>query len=84
MDITVERNAFGRQADSFESDIHVSVLEDAVTPFPAIFIRAPLIARIGPEVVPCHKLSPGINRGRPLPPLFPVPYENVIYDDSSV
>jgi len=50
MDITVERNAFGRQADSFESDIHVSVLEDAVTPFPAIFIRAPLIARIGPEV----------------------------------
>jgi 5'-phosphate synthase pdxT subunit len=74
MDITVERNAFGRQADSFESDIHVSVLEDAVTPFPAIFIRA----------LPCHKLSPGINRGRPLPPLFPVPYENVIYDDSSV
>jgi len=50
MDITVERNAFGRQAESFEADIHVSVLEDAKTPFPAIFIRAPLIARVGPEV----------------------------------
>jgi 5'-phosphate synthase pdxT subunit len=50
MDITVERNAFGRQADSFESDIHVAVLDDAKTPFPAIFIRAPLIARVGPEV----------------------------------
>ena len=50
MDITVERNAFGRQAESFESDIHVAVLEDAKTPFPAIFIRAPLIARVGPGV----------------------------------
>ncbi len=50
MDITVERNAFGRQADSFESDIHVAVLEDAKTPFPAIFIRAPLISRVGPDV----------------------------------
>ncbi len=50
MDITVERNAFGRQADSFEADIHVAVLEDAEKPFPAIFIRAPLIARVGPDV----------------------------------
>ena len=50
MDITVERNAFGRQADSFESEIPVPVLENPETPFPAIFIRAPLIARVGPEV----------------------------------
>ena len=50
MDITVERNAFGRQADSFESDILVPVLENPETPFPAIFIRAPLIARVGPDV----------------------------------
>jgi len=50
MDITVERNAFGRQADSFEADIHVAALDDAKTPFPAIFIRAPLIARVGPNV----------------------------------
>lgn len=50
MDITVERNAFGRQADSFESEIPVSCLENPESPFPAIFIRAPLIARVGPEV----------------------------------
>ena len=50
MDITVERNAFGRQADSFESEIPVPVLENPETPFPAIFIRAPLIARVGSEV----------------------------------
>ncbi|MCK5053138.1 MAG: pyridoxal 5'-phosphate synthase glutaminase subunit PdxT [Anaerolineales bacterium] len=49
MDITVERNAFGRQVDSFESSIHVPVLDNPEMPFPAIFIRAPLIARVGPE-----------------------------------
>ncbi|HUS85562.1 MAG TPA: pyridoxal 5'-phosphate synthase glutaminase subunit PdxT [Anaerolineales bacterium] len=50
MDITVERNAFGRQADSFEADIIVPMLENPDTPFPAIFIRAPLIASVGSEV----------------------------------
>ncbi len=50
MDITVERNAFGRQADSFESEIPVPFLENPESPFPAIFIRAPMIARVGPEV----------------------------------
>lgn len=50
MDITVERNAFGRQVDSFESDILVSVLENPDAPFPAIFIRAPLIAKVAFEV----------------------------------
>ncbi len=50
MNITVERNAFGRQADSFESEIPVSCLENPESPFPAIFIRAPLISRVGPEV----------------------------------
>lgn len=46
MDITVERNAFGRQIASFETDIEVPVLElvsDNSEPFHAIFIRAPLI-----------------------------------------
>ncbi len=50
MDITVERNAFGRQSDSFESEIPVPFLENPESPFPAIFIRAPKIARVGPEV----------------------------------
>ena len=50
MDITVERNAFGRQVESFETDIEVAGIEDAERPFHAIFIRAPLIVRGGPEV----------------------------------
>lgn len=42
MDIVVQRNAFGRQVDSFEADLVVPVLRDGETrPFPAVFIRAP-------------------------------------------
>ncbi len=42
MDIEVERNAFGRQIDSFEADLDVNVFENgAGRPFPAVFIRAP-------------------------------------------
>ena len=47
LDVTVDRNAFGRQADSFEADIPVSGLDD---PFHAVFIRAPLIDEVGPDV----------------------------------
>lgn len=49
MDIEVERNAFGRQVDSFETGLAVSVFENgAAGPFPAIFIRAPrLVAAKG-------------------------------------
>ena len=50
MDITVERNAFGRQVDSFEADLLVPVLENPENPFPSIFIRAPLIASVGPDI----------------------------------
>lgn len=42
MDIVVERNAFGRQVDSFETDLSIPVLNNGVVkPFPAVFIRAP-------------------------------------------
>ena len=42
MDIVVQRNAFGRQVDSFEENIIVSgIVDSEETPFPAIFIRAP-------------------------------------------
>lgn len=47
LDVVVERNAFGRQNDSFESDLDVKGLDE---PMHAVFIRAPLIARAGPEV----------------------------------
>jgi len=47
MDIAVRRNAFGRQVDSFETELEIEGLQD---PFHAIFIRAPEIVRVGPEV----------------------------------
>ncbi|MGD2162021.1 MAG: pyridoxal 5'-phosphate synthase glutaminase subunit PdxT [Anaerolineales bacterium] len=50
MNITVERNAFGRQVDSFEIDLSIAVLEQPEEPFHAIFIRAPLIESVGPGV----------------------------------
>ena len=40
LDVTVERNAFGRQKDSFEAPLDVDGLDE---PFPAVFIRAPVI-----------------------------------------
>jgi 5'-phosphate synthase pdxT subunit len=44
LDVTVERNAFGRQRDSFEAPLDVTGLDE---PFPAVFIRAPLIDSVG-------------------------------------
>ncbi len=47
LDVTVERNAFGRQLDSFETELVVPLLGDH--PVHAVFIRAPVIERVGPE-----------------------------------
>ena len=55
MDIRVQRNAYGRQVDSFEADIPVPALGDG--PFQAVFIRAPAIEEIGPEVRPLALLN---------------------------
>lgn len=48
IDISVRRNAFGRQNDSAEVDLPIPALGER--PFPAIFIRAPWIERVGPGV----------------------------------
>jgi 5'-phosphate synthase pdxT subunit len=48
LDVTVRRNAFGRQVDSAEVPLTIPPL--GATPFPAIFIRAPWIERAGPGV----------------------------------
>ena len=48
MDIGVQRNAFGRQIDSFEQDLEIARFN--TPPFHAIFIRAPVIIRVGDEV----------------------------------
>jgi 5'-phosphate synthase pdxT subunit len=48
MDITVRRNAFGRQVDSFEAPLKITGLENG--PFPGVFIRAPFIEKAGRSV----------------------------------
>jgi 5'-phosphate synthase pdxT subunit len=50
MRIKVNRNAFGRQVDSFETYLAVPKLKDPERPFPAVFIRAPLIESVGKGV----------------------------------
>ena len=57
MDIGVERNAFGRQVDSFEIDLDVAALGDP--PFHAVFIRAPVITDAGPDVTILARLPDG-------------------------
>jgi len=46
MDVTVERNSFGRQVDSFEANLTIKGVADD---FPAVFIRAPHITEVGPQ-----------------------------------
>ncbi|WP_109508835.1 pyridoxal 5'-phosphate synthase glutaminase subunit PdxT [Nocardioides speluncae] len=47
LDITVRRNAFGRQVDSFEEDLKLDGLDD---PVHAVFIRAPWVEQAGPDI----------------------------------
>ena len=48
MDITVDRNSFGRQRESFETDLDIPVIGSE--PFPAVFIRAPHVENVGEGV----------------------------------
>jgi len=57
MDIDVRRNAFGRQVDSFETDLEIPVIGEP--PFHAVFIRAPYIARAGDGVEVLSRLPDG-------------------------
>lgn len=57
LDVTVERNAFGRQLDSFETELSVPLLGD--TPVHAVFIRAPVIERVGHGVEVMASLPDG-------------------------
>jgi pyridoxal 5'-phosphate synthase pdxT subunit len=54
MDIKVRRNAFGRQIDSFVTDLEIDGDR-----YPAVFIRAPLILSVGPQVKVLARLSDG-------------------------
>ena len=57
MDITVRRNAFGRQVDSFEAPLHIPGLKDG--PFPGVFIRAPFIEKAGSGIEVLCTLASG-------------------------
>lgn len=57
MDITVRRNAFGRQKDSFEAELAIPVLGEK--PFLGIFIRAPLIEQVNGKVEVLTRLGDG-------------------------
>jgi len=57
LDITVERNAFGRQTGSFETDLEIEGISGG--PFPAVFIRAPVVREVGPGVQVLSRLDDG-------------------------
>ena len=60
MDIGVQRNAFGRQIDSFEQELEITGFDE--TPYHAIFIRAPVIKRVGSGV----SIMASLQDGRPV------------------
>jgi len=55
MDITVKRNAFGRQRESFETELSIPVLGEPL--FPGVFIRAPAVERVNSKVEILAKLA---------------------------
>ncbi len=57
LDMTVRRNAFGRQLESFEADVAVPILGER--PVHGVFIRAPIVERIGPSVDVLARLDDG-------------------------
>lgn len=62
MDMTVRRNAFGRQVDSFEEDLHIREL--GPEPLRAVFIRAPWVEEVGDAVTVLAKVEAGPAAGR--------------------
>jgi len=63
IDMTVRRNAFGRQLDSFESDISLAGVSGP--PFRAVFIRAPWVDEIGPGVEVLARVDTALAGGHP-------------------
>jgi pyridoxal 5'-phosphate synthase pdxT subunit len=62
LDITVRRNAFGRQVDSFEADVSLEPFPGV--PFHAVFIRAPWVDEVGPGVAVVGRVGSGPAAGR--------------------
>jgi 5'-phosphate synthase pdxT subunit len=64
IDIGVRRNAFGRQRESFECQLELRQLPGG--PFPAVFIRAPVVERVGPGAEVLAELPAVAGHGRPV------------------
>jgi len=62
IEMMVRRNAFGRQVDSFEAPVTLSGVEGG--PFPAVFIRAPWVERVGDGVEVAGRVATGADAGR--------------------
>jgi pyridoxal 5'-phosphate synthase pdxT subunit len=62
LDITVRRNAFGRQVDSFEQDVAIDGIDGG--PVRAVFIRAPWVQSLGPRARALGRVSSGPGAGR--------------------
>ncbi|AXH91864.1 pyridoxal 5'-phosphate synthase glutaminase subunit PdxT [Micromonospora aurantiaca] len=62
VDMTVRRNAFGRQVDSFEAPVALTGVDGG--PFHAVFIRAPWVERVGPDVEVLGRVTGGPAAGR--------------------
>src|SRR5882762_764315 len=62
LDVTVRRNAFGRQVDSFEEDVTIEGLSGG--PVHAVFIRAPWVESVGPAATPLAAVTTGPAAGK--------------------
>ena len=62
MDMTVRRNAFGRQVDSFEEDLTIAGIDGG--PVHAVFIRAPWVESVGPAATPLAAVTTGPAAGK--------------------
>ncbi|MGN6414274.1 pyridoxal 5'-phosphate synthase glutaminase subunit PdxT [Flexivirga sp.] len=65
LDVTVRRNAFGRQVDSFEEDLEMpQIVGESAPPVRAVFIRAPWVEAVGPQVQVLGTVTTGPAAGR--------------------
>lgn len=85
LDVTVRRNAFGRQVDSFETDLEVA---DVAGPVHAVFIRAPWVEEVGPGVEVLAEVPSGEAAGRIVAvrqgPLMATSFHPEVGDDDRV
>ena len=64
LDITVERNAFGRQSESFETGISITGIREPEREFEGVFIRAPWVNSAGESIEVIAKVNSGVHTGR--------------------